>query len=126
MVESGKRLLSTQFVQVPDTPTNFHRFSTSRSTELAKALEILPNSPKESGSVPIISITYLELIRILSVKFHLDVSTPCVFQDFRSPRFPFPPSSPLHPQIRFELKIEHLRHKLFLYIRFHRDPITHS
>ena len=42
MVESGKRLLSSQFVQVPDTPTNFHRPSTSRSTELAKALEIPP------------------------------------------------------------------------------------
>ena len=41
-VDSGKRLLSSELMQVPDTPTNFHRSSTSRSTKLAKALEIPP------------------------------------------------------------------------------------
>ena len=34
MVESGKMTLLSQFVQLPDTPTNFHRPSTSRSTKL--------------------------------------------------------------------------------------------
>ena len=42
IVELEKRLLSSQFVQVSDTPTNFHRPSMSRSTELANALEIPP------------------------------------------------------------------------------------
>ena len=38
MMESGKTTLSSQFVQLPDTPTNFHQLSTSRSTKLTKAL----------------------------------------------------------------------------------------
>ena len=61
MVESGKRLLSSQFLQVFDTPTNFHRPSTSRSTELAKALDP-PNSPQreriQSGYVDQVSTTF--------------------------------------------------------------------
>ena len=36
-VESGKQLLSRQFLQVPNTPINFHRPSSSRSTEIGKA-----------------------------------------------------------------------------------------
>ena len=89
MVESGKRLLSSQFFQVPDIHTNFHRPSMFRSTELAKALEIPPNSPKKSGSGPVMSITYLGLVLILPTKFHPDLSTLSVFQDFR-----FPPPAP--------------------------------
>ena len=69
MVESWKRLLSSQFVQVPDTPTNFHRLSMSRSTELAKALDPpSPAPPKRADP----------------------------FQAFL--RFLFPPSNPLCPQ----------------------------
>ncbi|XP_065574884.1 sodium channel protein Nach-like isoform X2 [Artemia franciscana] len=56
MVESGKTTLSSQFVQGPETPTNFHRPSTSRSTKFAKALDP-PGSPKESVSSMFISIT---------------------------------------------------------------------
>ena len=78
--KSVKQLLSSQFVQVPDTPTNFHRPISSRSTEPVKALEIPPsNSSKESGSGPAISITYLGLVLILPTKFHPDLSTLSVF-----------------------------------------------
>ena len=48
MVESGKQLLSSQFVQVPEMPTNFHRPSMSKNTELAKALEIPPTPLKRA------------------------------------------------------------------------------
>jgi len=74
----------------------------------------LPNSPEEVGSGPVMSITYLELVLILSIKFYPDLSTLSVCQDFCFPH------SPLKcPWIRFELKIEHLRHNIFLYIKFH-------
>ena len=65
MVEPGKTTLSSQIVQLPDTPTNFHRPSTSRSTELAKSLNPSPNSPKESESNTILSITYQGRLFIL-------------------------------------------------------------
>ena len=45
MVESRKTTLSSQFVQLPDTPTNFHLPSTSRSTKLAKSLNPSPQLP---------------------------------------------------------------------------------
>ena len=82
MVESGKITLSSQFVQLPDTPTNFHRPSTSRSTKLAKSLNPSPNSPKESKSSTVTPITYQGQLLILSTKLHPDSSTPSVFQDF--------------------------------------------
>ena len=46
MVESGKTTLSSQIVQLPDTPTNFHCPSTSRSTKLAKSLNPFPQLPE--------------------------------------------------------------------------------
>ena len=46
MVESGKTTLSSQFVQDPHTPTDFHRPSTSRSTKLAKSLNASPQLPQ--------------------------------------------------------------------------------
>ena len=92
MVESGKRLYQVNFVQLPDTPTNFHRLSTSRSTKLAKALNPSPNSPKESESSTVTAITYLRHLLILSTKLHPDSSTLSVFQDFRFP-LQLPPMS---------------------------------
>ena len=49
-VRIAKTTLSSQFVQLPDTPTNFHRPSTSRSTILSKAMDP-PNSPKTADPV---------------------------------------------------------------------------
>nr|CAG4635411.1 EOG090X04O4 [Artemia franciscana] len=46
----------------------------------------LPNSPKGSGSSPVTSITYLRHLLILPTKFHPDLSTLSVFQDFRPSR----------------------------------------
>ena len=187
MVESGETPLSSQFVQLPDTPTNFHRPSTPRSTKLAKSLKTFPQFPqreriqygyvihvsrtfaysihqasfrflhskrfprfplqlqptstdlvgiwnkssetwipskyqislrsghpflsekylnffkfskltpppsssKKNISVPIITITYLELVLILPIKFHPDLPTLSVFQDFC-----FPPLAPYVP-----------------------------
>ena len=71
------------------------------------------------GSVSIMSIRHLELVLILPIKFHPDFSTISVFHDFRFPRFLFPPSNPVSPRNRFKLKMVHLRHKIFLYIKFH-------
>ena len=85
MVGTRKSNLSSQFDQVPDTPTNFHRPSTSRSTKLAKALDPL----KESGSSMVTSITYLRHLLILSTMFQPNLSTLSVF-----PRFPASPPTP--------------------------------
>ena len=78
-----------------------------------------PQLPKESGFVPIIPIKYLELVLILPIWFHPDLSTLSFFQDIRFPRFLFSPSNLLYPRIQFELKMEHLRHNIFLHIKFH-------
>ena len=110
MIELGKWLLSSRFVQVPDTPTNFHCPIMSRSTKLAKALEIPPTPTKRVYLI--MSIIYLELVLILPIKFHPDLSTLSIFQDVLFPRFQFP-SNPICPQIQFELKIEHLRFYIF-------------
>ena len=114
MVESGKRLLSSRFVQVPDTPTNFHHPITSRSNEIAKTLAI-PNSPKESESVPIMPIMYRDLLLILPIKYHPDLSTLSVFQDF------YFPSNPLCTRIWSGFKIRALKHKILQNINFLRS-----
>ena len=82
----GKRLLSSQLLHVPDTPTNFYCPSPSRSTKLTEELEICPplDTPKDRGSGSFMSIIYLGLVLILSTKFHPDLSSLSVFQDFWS------------------------------------------
>ena len=60
-----------------------------------------PNYPKESRSVPVMSIMYLGLVLIFPTEFHPDPSTLSVFQDFR---FPPPKSSPQCHQILSGLK----------------------
>ena len=42
-------------------------------------------------------ITYLELVLVLPIKFHLNLSTICDFQEFRFPRLLFPPPTPYVP-----------------------------
>ena len=73
MVESGKITLSSQFVQLPDTPTNFHRPSTSRSTKLAKSLNPSPRLPQREriqyGSVNQVSRTFAYTIHQASSRF---------------------------------------------------------
>ena len=111
MVEFGKTTLSSQFVQVPDTPTNFHHPSTSRSTKLTKSLNPSPQLPKREriqyGYVNHVSVTFAYSIHQASSRF---LHSKCF------PRFLFPSSSPLCPRIQFESKMEHLRHKILLYI----------
>ena len=100
-------------MQVADTPTNFHRPSTSRSTKLAKALGP-PNSPKESGSSLVMSIRYLGLFIILPTKFYPDPSTLKCF-----PRFSISPSNSLQcHRIRSGFKIRAPRHGVLLNIKF--------
>ena len=84
----GKQLYQVNLVQVPDTPTNFHRPSTSRSTKRAKALDP-PNSPIESRSSPATLITYLRCLLVLPTRLHPNLSTLSVFQVFW-----FPPPTP--------------------------------
>ena len=73
MVESGKTTLSSQIVQLPDTPTNFHRPITSRSTELAKSLNPFPQLPQREriqyDSVNHVSRTYVYSIHQASSRF---------------------------------------------------------
>ena len=45
------------------------------------------------------------------------------FSVFKTFRFPAPPLSVLKPDPNM---LEHLRHEIFLYIKFHLDPVTHS
>ena len=51
-----------------------------------------PDSRKEIGSGPVISITFLELVLILPINFHSDLSTLNVSQDFY-----FSPPPPMTP-----------------------------
>ena len=84
MVESGKTTLSSQIVQLPDTPTNFHRPSTSRSTKLAKSLKPSPQRERiQYASVNHVSRTFVYSIHQASSLF------------LRSKFFPiFPPPTP--------------------------------
>ena len=59
-----------------------------------------PNSPKEIGSGPVMSIKYLELVLILPIKFHPDLSTLSVFQDFRFPLHPLMSPDPTIHEIK--------------------------
>ena len=70
--------------------------------------------PKESGYVPVMSITYLGLVRIFSTKFHPNPSILRVFQDFRSP-----PNFSQYHRIRSGFKIRALRHYILPNIKFH-------
>ena len=81
MVESEKTTLSSQFVQLPDTPTNFHRPSTSSSAKLAKSLNPSTQLPQREriqyGYVNHVSRTFAYYIHQASSRF----LTQSVFQD---------------------------------------------
>ena len=83
MVESGKTTLSSQIVQLFDTPTNFHRPSTSRSTKLAESLnpspQILQRERIQYDSVNHVSRTFVYSIHQASSRF---LHSKCFFQDF--------------------------------------------
>ena len=115
MVKSEKKLLSSHFVQVPETPTNFHRPSTFKST----------NSPKHW--TPPTKLPQREWIRSGYVNH---VSRTCAYSSHQVPsrslhskRFPrFPVShtnSPQCHQIRLGFEIGALRNKVLLNIKFH-------
>ena len=116
MVESEKRLLSSQFVHVPDMPTNFNHTSMSRSTELAKVLEIpLPQLPKReriwSGYVNRVS-------RTCACSSHKVSSQSLHYKRF--PRFPVSPlNSPHCHGIELGFQIRVVRYQVLLNIKFH-------
>ena len=93
MVESGKTTLSSQFVQLPDTPTNFHRLKHVQKHQTRQSTEPLPPTPPKRAN-PVrfqqsrIYDNHVSLL-ILSTKLHPDSSTISAFQDFR-----FPPPNP--------------------------------
>ena len=113
MVELGKSTLSSQFVQVLDTPTNFSlskhvlKYQTPQCTGP-------PNYPKESGSSPVSSIMYLRHLLILPTKFHPNLSTLNIFQDFRFP----PPTLTQCHQNWSGFKIRDLRYEFLLNMKF--------
>ena len=76
-----------------------------------------PNSPKESGSVPVMSITYLGLMFIFPINFHPGPSTLSVFRDFRFPHT----KSPQCHLIWSGFKIRALRHNILSIIKFHYE-----
>ena len=87
-VESGKTTLSSQFVQLPDTPTHFHRPSTSRSPKPAKALNPSPQLPQRERiqycCVNHVSTKFAFSTQQVSYRFH---------HSKRFPRFPISPSN---------------------------------
>jgi len=90
MVESGKTTLSSQLVQLPDTPTNFHHPSMSRSTKLAKLLKPSPQLPQRER----IWYSYINHVsRTFAYSIHQALSQFLHSQCF--PRFPLqlPPMS---------------------------------
>ena len=120
MVESGKTTLSSQIVQLPDTPTNFHRPITSRSTELAKSLNPSPQLPQREriqyDSVNHVSRTYVYSIHQASSRF---LHSKC-FSKIS------PSKSPQCQKIWSGFEIRALRHEFLLKIKFHYDPIIYS
>ena len=67
-------------------PWHGYRFLSSYRVQKHQTCQITeplpPNSPKESESSTVTSITYQGHLLILSTKLHPDSSTPSVFQDF--------------------------------------------
>ena len=115
MFESGKTTLSSQFVQFPDTPTNFYRPSTSKSTKLAKALNPSPQLPQREriqyGYVNHVPRTFAYSIHQASSRF---------LHSKGFPRFPISSSnSPQCQQIWSGFEIRALRHEFVLNIKFH-------
>ena len=83
MVKSGKTTLSSQIVQLPDTPTNFHRPSTSRSTELAKSLNPSPPTPpKRANPVRFCQSRIKDICLFYPPSFILIPTLQAFFQDF--------------------------------------------
>ena len=76
-----------------------------------------PNYTEEIGSGPVMSITYLELVLNLPIKFHPNLSTLNFLQDFWFPRFSFLPSTPKCVWIRSKLKKDYLRHVFIVLAR---------
>ena len=113
MVESGKTTLSSQIVQLPDTPTNFHRPSTSRSTELTKWLNPSPQIPQteriQYDSVNHVSRTFVYSIHQASSRF---LHSKC-FSEIS------PSNSPQCQKIWSGFEIRPLRHEFLLKIKFH-------
>ena len=69
-----------------------HSFIRQKYLIFSNLLELtFPQLPKESRSVPVMSILYLGLVLIFASKIHPGPSTLSVFQDFR---FCPPPTSP--------------------------------
>ena len=85
--------------------------------ELRQSTRNPPNYPEEIGYSPVMSITYLELLLILPINFHPDLSTLNFFQDFWFPRFSFLPSTPQSVWIRSKLKKDYLRHVFIVLAR---------
>ena len=115
MDESGKKTLTSQFVQLPDTPTNFHRSSTYRSTKLAKSLKPSPQLPQREriqyGYFNHVSRTFAYSIHQASSRF---LHSKCF------PRFP-PPTPPNVKRSDRNLKLElqqfHIRAKYQISLR---------
>ena len=83
MVESEKTTLSSQIVQFPDTPTNFHRPSTSRSTELAKSLNPSPQLPqREPNPVRFCQLRIKDICLFYPPSFIPIPTLQVFFQDF--------------------------------------------
>ena len=72
-----------------------------------------PISPKESGSSPVISVTYFGLLLILSIKFNPDLSTLSLLQD--SPPLNSPPQ---WHWIRSGFKIRDLIYEVLVNMKF--------
>ena len=109
MVESGKTSLSSQFVQLPNTSTNFHRPSTSRSKKLTKALNPTPLLPRREriqyGYLNDESTTFAYSTHQVSSRF---------LHSKRFPRFLISPSnSPQCQQIWSVFEMRSVRFKYF-------------
>ena len=106
MVESGKTTLSSQFVQLPDTPTHFHRPSTSRSTKLAKSLNTSPPNSRQGERIQYCSVNHVS--RKFAYSIHQASSRFLHSKCF--PRFP-PPTPPQCQKIWSGFEIRALRHE---------------
>ena len=70
-------------------PCHANQFSSSQHAQKHQTRQSIGapslTPPKECKSSPVTSVTYLRYLLILPTKFHSDLSTLSVFQDFRFP-----------------------------------------
>ena len=119
MVKSGKTTLSSQFVQLPDTPRIFIVLARPEAPT-RQITELLPPTPPERENPVRLHQSCIKDISLFYPPSFIPIPPLQVFSKIS------PSNSPQCQKIWSELEIRALRHGFLLNIEFHLDPITYS